>query len=77
MIPAAPARPVDRYVIPEGGWRTLEEAEEAFAYLLKKNNVDMNATWDQTMRAVITDPLYKSLHTLAEKKAVFTKVRLR
>lgn len=26
-------------------------------------------------RAIITDPLYKSFPSLAEKKAVFTKVR--
>ncbi|KAF9078239.1 hypothetical protein BDP27DRAFT_1413156 [Rhodocollybia butyracea] len=38
-----------------------------------KAGVDPSFTWDQTMRAIITDPLYKALNTLAEKKAVFEK----
>lgn len=42
--------------------------------MLRKANVDANWTWDQTMRAVITDPLYKALNTLAEKKAAWQKV---
>lgn len=66
--------PRDRYVIPDKGWQTLEQAEEAFEYLLQKSNVEANWTWDVAMRAIITDPLYKSLHTLAEKKAVFNRV---
>jgi pre-mRNA-processing factor 40 len=65
----------DRYVIPDKGWQTLEQAEEAFEYLLQKANVEASWTWDVAMRAIITDPLYKSLHTLAEKKVVFNRVR--
>ena len=38
-------------------------------HLLRKAGVDANWTWDQTMRSIITDPLYKALNTLAEKKA--------
>ncbi|CED83013.1 Spliceosomal protein FBP11/Splicing factor PRP40 [Phaffia rhodozyma] len=72
-IPAPRAPVADKYVIPDGGWPTQEEAEEAFRYLLKKAGVDIGSTWDVTMRAIITDPLYKSLGSLAEKKAVFTK----
>ena len=36
----------------------------------------MNAdwSWDQTMRSIITDPLYKALNTLAEKKEAWQKV---
>jgi len=37
--------------------------------LLRKADVDANSTWDQTMCAIITDPLYMALSTLAEKKA--------
>ena len=76
FLPTAPA-PVDRFVIPNGGWRTKEQAEDAFMYLLGKAGVDVGWTWDQTMRAIITDPLYKSFPSLAEKKAVFTKVSCR
>ncbi|KAG2011639.1 pre-mRNA-processing protein prp40 [Coprinopsis cinerea AmutBmut pab1-1] len=69
------ARPVlpDDPVIPHNGFMTLEEGEKAFTHLLRKAGVDANWTWDQTMRAIITDPLYKALNTLAEKKACWEK----
>ncbi|THG94455.1 hypothetical protein EW026_g7029 [Hermanssonia centrifuga] len=51
----------------------FEEGEKAFTHLLRKAGVDANWTWDQTMRAIITDPLYKALNTLAEKKAAWQK----
>ena len=40
---------------------------------LRKANIDANfyCRWDQTMHAIITDPLYKALSTLAEKKAAW------
>lgn len=62
-------------MIPHNGFTTVEEGEKAFVHLLKKAGVDANWTWDQTMRAIITDPLYKALNTLAEKKACWEKVR--
>lgn len=43
-------------------------------HLLRKAGVDANWTWDQTMRSIITDPLYKALNTLAEKKSAWQKV---
>lgn len=42
-------------------------------HLLREKGVDASWTWEQTMRAVITEPLYKSLKTLAERKAAFGK----
>ena len=76
-IAALPARPGlgDDPMIPPGGFATPEEAEKAFVHLLKKAGVDPTWTWDRTMRAIITDPLYKALATLAEKKAAWEKVR--
>lgn len=73
---ALPARPnlPDDPVIPINGFVTHEEAEKAFMHLLKKAGVDPTWTWDATMRAIITDPLYKALGTLAEKKAAWQKV---
>ncbi|KAG6912406.1 hypothetical protein DXG01_014847, partial [Tephrocybe rancida] len=50
-----------------------EEGEKAFMHLLRKAGVDANRTLDQTMRAIITDPLYRALSTLAEKKAAWEK----
>jgi hypothetical protein len=44
-------------------------------HLLRKAGVDADWTWDQTMRTIITDPLYKALNSLAEKKATWQKVR--
>lgn len=74
VLPARPNLPDDP-VIPHNGFATAEEGEKAFMHLLRKAGVDANWTWDQTMRTIITDPLYKALNTLAEKKAAWQKVR--
>ncbi|QRV73843.1 pre-mRNA-processing protein prp40 [Ceratobasidium sp. AG-Ba] len=71
-LPTRPNMPEDP-VIPPGGFPTHDEAEKAFAHLLKKAGVDATWTWDRTMRAIITDPLYKALSSLAEKKAAWQK----
>jgi hypothetical protein len=60
---------------PVGGFPTFEKAEAGFMYLLKRERIDDTWTWDQTMRKIIMDPLYKSLTTLSEKRAAFEKVR--
>lgn len=75
-ISSLPARPnlPDDPVIPHNGFATAEEGEKAFSHLLRKAGVDASWTWDQTMRTIITDPLYKALNTLAEKKAAWQKV---
>jgi pre-mRNA-processing factor 40 len=73
ILPARPNLPDDP-VIPHNGFATFEEGEKAFMHLLRKAGVDANWTWDQTMRAIITDPLYKALNSLAEKKATWEKV---
>jgi pre-mRNA-processing factor 40 len=72
--PTSKPKPVEQVVIPPGGFTTHEKAEEAFIYLLKRDGVDETWTWDQTMRKIIMDPLYKALETLAQKKAAFEKV---
>jgi hypothetical protein len=75
-VSALPPRPGlgDDPIIPPGGFASHEDAEKAFTHLLKKAGIDPTWTWDRTMRAIITDPLYKSLSTLAEKKAAWEKV---
>ncbi|KAG6813858.1 hypothetical protein H0H92_006265 [Tricholoma furcatifolium] len=72
ILPARPNLPDDP-VIPHNGFATVEEGEKAFFHLLRKAGVDADWTWDRTMRAIITDPLYKALNTLAEKKAAWEK----
>ena len=64
-LPARPNLPVD-HVVSYNGFATVD-SERAFLHLLKKANVDANWAWDQTMHAIIMDPLYKALSTLAEK----------
>jgi pre-mRNA-processing factor 40 len=72
VLPARPNLPDDP-VIPHNGFLTVEEGEKAFTHLMRKAGVDANWSWEQTMRATITDPLYKALNTLAEKKACWEK----
>ncbi|KAG0044771.1 hypothetical protein BGZ83_009962 [Gryganskiella cystojenkinii] len=50
---------------------TKEEAEEAFKNLLKETGVTSTWTWEQTMRAVVTNPMYRALKTTAERKHAF------
>lgn len=63
-------------VIPPGGFLTHDKAEGAFMHLLRREGVDETWTWDQTMRKIIMDPLYKALDTLAQKKTAFEKVNI-
>ncbi|WWC73273.1 uncharacterized protein I206_107239 [Kwoniella pini CBS 10737] len=69
--PKVPAGEV--IVMPPGGFAEKSKAEEAFIYLLKREGINEQWTWDQTMRQIIMDPLYKALDTLAEKKGAFEK----
>lgn len=73
VLPARPNLPDDP-VIPHNGFATVEEGEKAFTHLLRKAGIAPDWTWEKTMRAIITDPLYKALNSLSEKKAVFEKV---
>ncbi|TKY88009.1 hypothetical protein EX895_003105 [Sporisorium graminicola] len=50
-----------------------EAAEAAFIQLLADTGVDVDWTWETTMRSIITNPLYKALKTIAERKAAFNK----
>ncbi|KAF9130092.1 hypothetical protein BGW39_003496 [Mortierella sp. 14UC] len=50
---------------------TKQEAEEAFKGLLKETGVTSTWTWEQTMRAVVTNPMYRALKTTAERKTAF------
>ncbi|KAG0275076.1 hypothetical protein BGZ95_009210 [Linnemannia exigua] len=50
---------------------TKQEAEDAFKGLLKETGVTSTWTWEQTMRAVVTNPMYRALKTTAERKTAF------
>ena len=73
-IPARPINP-DEPVVPTNGFSTHEEAEKAFWYLLKKNSITPDSTWEDTIRTIITDPLYRAFNSMAERKESWQKVR--
>ncbi|PWN39967.1 hypothetical protein IE81DRAFT_248013 [Ceraceosorus guamensis] len=67
--PGAPgARPV---ASPGPSVSAFASGEEAFQSLLRGKGVDASWTWESTMREIITDPLYKALKTMTERKAAF------
>ncbi|KAH8107472.1 hypothetical protein DFH11DRAFT_1748020 [Phellopilus nigrolimitatus] len=70
--PARRSLPDDPF-IPHNGFATLKEGEKAFTQLLRRAGIDTSWKWDQTIRATITDPLYKALNTLSEKKKCWQK----
>ncbi|POW15166.1 hypothetical protein PSTT_02400 [Puccinia striiformis] len=59
--------------IPMPEFKTPEDAERAFIGLLRLKGVTPSWTWEQTMRDIITEPLYKALDTLAARKAAWEK----
>ncbi|GAA5885633.1 hypothetical protein JCM6882_007505 [Rhodosporidiobolus microsporus] len=52
---------------------THAEAEQAFKGMLRQLGVTSTWTWEQVMKEAITEPMYKALRTLAERKAAFEK----
>lgn len=57
----------------EPDYHSIEEAEGAFMKMLKRHNVQSDWTWEQTMRATIKDPQYRSLKDPRDRKAAFEK----
>jgi len=55
----------------EDDFSTKEYALTAFQSLLKDFNVSYTWTWEETMVAIISDPRYKALNTLPERKQAF------
>ncbi|GAA6007728.1 hypothetical protein JCM10207_004855 [Rhodosporidiobolus poonsookiae] len=52
---------------------THAEAEDAFKGMLRRLKVDGTWSWEMVMKEAITEPLYKALKTLAERKTAFEK----
>lgn len=57
----------------EPQYNSREEGEAAFLKLLKKAGVQSDWTWEQTMRATIKDPQYRSIQHPSDRKAAFEK----
>ncbi|KAJ1672004.1 U1 snRNP protein [Coemansia sp. RSA 25] len=73
LPPVPPAAGLERHRVPRREYRTHEEAEEAFLGLLSVHKVGSDWTWEQTLREVVSDPDYRSLRTLQERKEAFHK----
>ncbi|KAI4279690.1 MAG: hypothetical protein L6R35_006042 [Caloplaca aegaea] len=54
-------------------YATFEEGEAAFIGLLRRQKVQPDWTWEQTMRATIKDPQYRALKDPKDRKAAFEK----
>ena len=54
-------------------YSSFEEAEAAFMKLLKRSGVQTEWSWEQTMRATIKEPQYRSLKDPKDRKAAFEK----
>ncbi|XP_056643050.1 pre-mRNA-processing factor 40 homolog A isoform X1 [Diorhabda sublineata] len=52
-------------------FKDKKEAMEAFKELLKDKNVPSNASWEQCVKIISTDPRYETFKKLNEKKQVF------
>ncbi|GAA6027611.1 hypothetical protein JCM8097_007946 [Rhodosporidiobolus ruineniae] len=68
-LPPAPAPAMATIV----SFATQAEAEDAFKGMLRQLGVNSTWTWEQVMKEAITEPMYKALKTLAERKAAFEK----
>lgn len=56
---------------PSKVFKDKKEAMEAFKELLKDKNVPSNATWEQCVKIISSDPRYETFKKLNEKKQVF------
>jgi pre-mRNA-processing factor 40 len=54
-------------------FQTQAEAEQAFMSMLKAVGVTADWNWERVMRETVTEPLYKALKTLSERKTAFEK----
>ena len=52
---------------------TTEEAEAAFTKLLKRVGVQPGWSWEETMKATITDPQYRAIKDPKDRKITFEK----
>jgi pre-mRNA-processing factor 40 len=57
----------------EPEYTSTQEAEAAFAKLLKRVGVQPDWGWEQTVRAAVRDPQYRSIKDPKDRKAAFEK----
>lgn len=54
-------------------YATPEEAEQAFAKLLRRSGVQSDWTWPDTVRAVAKDPQFRAIRDAKDRRAAFEK----
>ena len=67
-LPAVPAAAV---LVPE--FSNAEDAERAFMGLLRSKGVTPSWTWEQTMREIVTDPMYKAIKSMGDRRMLFER----
>ncbi|OAR01834.1 hypothetical protein LLEC1_05751 [Akanthomyces lecanii] len=73
---AAPIDPKIKAFVPandEPDYATLEEAEAAFAKLLRRSGVQPDWTWEQAIRASAKDPQFRAIKDPKDRRAAFEK----
>ncbi|ATY59091.1 FF domain [Cordyceps militaris] len=73
---AAPIDPKIRAFVPandDPDYATLEEAEAAFAKLLRRSGVQPDWTWEQAIRASAKDPQFRAIKDPKDRRAAFEK----
>lgn len=70
-LPPAPAPSLAALTVVS--FSTHAEAENAFKEMLRELKVNSTWTWEQVMKEAITEPMYKALKTLQERKDAFQK----
>ncbi|KAJ6783532.1 hypothetical protein PWT90_10762 [Aphanocladium album] len=73
---AAPIDPKIKAFVPandEPDYATLEEAEAAFAKLLRRSGVQPDWSWEQAIRASAKDPQFRAIKDPKDRRAAFEK----
>eukprot|EP00497_Spongosphaera_streptacantha_P002664 TRINITY_DN3262_c0_g2_i1.p2 TRINITY_DN3262_c0_g2~~TRINITY_DN3262_c0_g2_i1.p2 ORF type:complete len:137 (-),score=29.61 TRINITY_DN3262_c0_g2_i1:78-488(-) len=56
-------------------YQTKEEATDAFKALLAEKKISEDDHWNTTLSKIISDPRYRALKTLSERKKVFKQYK--
>ncbi|KAL9932969.1 hypothetical protein V8E36_008224 [Tilletia maclaganii] len=72
-LPPPPSGGPGNSIASDEAFSSKDEAERAFIDLLRQKGVTVKWTWEDTIRHIVTEPMYKALKTLSERKAAFGK----
>lgn len=69
----APPAPASGIAAPD--FRTAADLEKAFFGMLRARKVQGTWTWEQAMREIVTEPVYKAFPSMVERRAAFERFR--